>query len=63
MDALLQKPLQEVVIVVPPPAGGCHLLVIAQGPADRVAKCPIEAAFPIKGVGLTAGSVGQKIEY
>lgn len=52
------SPLQEVVVVVPPPAGGCHLLIVTQGPANGVTQCSIEAAFPIKGVGLTAGSWG-----
>lgn len=32
------------------------MLIIKQGPADGVTGSPVEAAFTMEGVGLTAGS-------
>lgn len=32
------------------------MLIIKQGPANGITCSPIEAAFTVKGVGLTAGS-------
>lgn len=37
VDALFQKPLQEIVIVIPPPAGRSDLFVVSQCTANRVA--------------------------
>lgn len=56
VDALIKKPLQEVIVVVPPPAGGCHLLIITQDPADVITCSPIEAALALENVGLAVGS-------
>ena len=48
--------LEEVVTVVPLPAGGCHLW---QGPVEDITYSLIEAAFILEGVGLAVGSWGQ----
>lgn len=50
------SPLQEIIIVIPPPAGCSDLFVVSQCTANRVAQRSIETPFSIKGVGLTAGS-------
>lgn len=50
------SPLQEIIVVIPPPAGCSDLFVVAQRTANGVAQCPIETAFSIESVGLTAGS-------
>jgi hypothetical protein len=56
------SPLQEVVVVIPSPAGGGDLLVVAQGPADGIAQRPVEAALAVKGVGLATGSWGGRAQ-
>lgn len=47
------SPLQEHIIVVPPHALGCDLLVLLQQPADGVAQSSVQTALPIKSVRLT----------